>query len=316
MVISAIPALTLRRSLASLLLVLAFPAAADIDLSILRAGTDGAPVAATGNSAAAIASQPVVVPAESPEDWYRRATALDRPDASASDLASASYWYTKAANKGHTDAQTNLAAMYAEGRGVDLDGHQAARWYRRAAEGGLAAAQSDLGLLYMRGVGVPQDMDRAIFWFRKAADQGEALAQFNLGNLYRLELRKYAEAAKWYRMAAEQGWSPAQVNLGHMYVYGQGVRKSYRNAVKWLRKAAENGNAKGQYNLGILYEDGLGVRRDLVQTYKWYRLAAGNSQRLDEKYTILQALDEVSRKMTPTQIAEAQRLAQEWRPER
>ncbi len=80
-------ALTLRHCLAPVLLVLAFPAAADIDLSILRAGTDGAPVAAAGNSAGATAGQPVIVPAESPEDWYRRATALDRPDASASDLA-------------------------------------------------------------------------------------------------------------------------------------------------------------------------------------------------------------------------------------
>ena len=55
-------ALTLRRCLAPVLLVLALPAAADIDLSILRAGTDGAPAAATGNSAGATAGQPVVVP--------------------------------------------------------------------------------------------------------------------------------------------------------------------------------------------------------------------------------------------------------------
>ncbi len=208
-------ALTLRRCLAPVLLVLTFPAAADIDLSILRAGTDGAPVAAAGNSAAAIASQPVVVPAESSEDWYRRAIALDRPDASGNDLASASYWYGKAANKGHTDAQTNLAAMYAEGRGVDLDGHQAARWYRRAAEGGNVRAQYNLAVMYHLGQGVGQSFDDAIRWYENAARQGDANAMNNMAFMYGMGegvVQSNSEAYAWFALAASRGNADAAEN--------------------------------------------------------------------------------------------------------
>ncbi|MEZ9521512.1 hypothetical protein AB4155_18515, partial [Vibrio splendidus] len=38
-------------------------------------------------------------------------------------------------------AQTNLGAMYENGRGVPLDEEQAVYWYRQAAEQGYARAQ-------------------------------------------------------------------------------------------------------------------------------------------------------------------------------
>ncbi len=208
-------ALTLRRCLAPVLLVLAFPAAADIDLSILRSASDGAPAAAAGKSAAATAGQPVVVPEESPEDWYRRATALDRPDASASDLASASYWYGKAANKGHTDAQTDLAAMYAEGRGVETDGLKAARWYRRAAEGGNVRAQYNLAVMDHLGLGVGHDFDASIRWYENAARQGDANAMNNMAFTYGMGegvVQSNSEAYAWFALAASRGNADAAEN--------------------------------------------------------------------------------------------------------
>ena len=78
MVILGIRIPSRRHCLSPLLLVLAFPAAADIDFSILRAAAKAAPSAPRS----AAAKLPPATAEESPDDWYRRAIALDRPGAS------------------------------------------------------------------------------------------------------------------------------------------------------------------------------------------------------------------------------------------
>ena len=57
-------------------------------------------------------------------------------------------WYTKAADKGNTEAQLELGNRYFEGRGVEQKYSTAAKWYRKAAEQGIARAQYQLGLMY------------------------------------------------------------------------------------------------------------------------------------------------------------------------
>ena len=59
------------------------------------------------------------------------------------------------------------------------------------------------------------------------------------------------------------------------------------------------------YNLGFIYEKGRGVTQDYVQAHKWYNLSAALG---------LRERDRLASLMTPAQIAEAQRLAREWRP--
>jgi uncharacterized protein len=88
------------------------------------------------------------------------------------------------------------------------------------AEKGNATMQTNVGAMYAEGKGVPQDYAEALKWFRKAADQGDADAQGNLGFAAEQGYgvpQNYAEAAKWYRLAAEQGDARAQTNLGVMY---------------------------------------------------------------------------------------------------
>ena len=97
------------------------------------------------------------------------------------DKATAQKWFTKAAEKGHPEAQCSLGAIYA---GVD-DFSNAAKWYQKAADGGDLKAQSNLGQLYLRGVGVPKDLAEGIKWTRRAAEKGHSTAQYNLGAAYR-----------------------------------------------------------------------------------------------------------------------------------
>ena len=62
-------------------------------------------------------------------------------------------------------------------------------------------------------------------------------------------------------------------------------------------------------NLGAMYIDGKGVSTDYIQAYLWMTLAA--EQGFGPAKELLETLQ---KKMTPAQIAEAQRLVREWKP--
>ena len=121
----------------------------------------------------------------------------------------------------------------------------------------------------------------------------------------------HAEALKWYRLAADQGLASAQYLSGVMYQKGMGVPVDYAEALKWHRRAAERGHAKAQYGLGVMYAGGVGVTQDEVQAHQWLNLAAASGEE-----EARERLDNVARLMTPEQIAEALRLAREWREKR
>lgn len=60
------------------------------------------------------------------------------------------------------------------------------------------------------------------------------------------------------------------------------------------------------------YAVGVGVPQDYVQAHMWANLAASQSGPAIASLRDLR--DRVAAKMTPAQIAEAQRLATDWKP--
>ena len=118
-----------------------------------------------------------------------------------------------------------------------------------------------------------------------------------------------AEAMKWYRKSADQGVAGAQFSLGNMYFSGHGIPHDDVEAVKWYRKAADQGDAYGQFYLGGMYEMGYGVPQDNVEACMWFNLSTAQGNTNAEKRR-----DSLARKMTPSQIAEAQILAEKWKP--
>ena len=160
---------------------------------------------------------------------------------------------------------------------------------------------------------IAQDLGEALKWYRMAAAQGDARAQFNIGWIYhhgRGLPPDAVEAAKWYGLAADQGNSHAQALLGLAYGMGTGVKEDHGIAAKWFRRAADQGEAIGQSALGIAYYRGLGVPQDFVIAHMWLNLAASSGgYKNAAKHRA-----KVSTMMTTGQIAEAQRLAREWRP--
>jgi TPR repeat protein len=122
------------------------------------------------------------------------------------------------------------------------------------------------------------------------------------------------QAAAWYRKAADQGNATAQTNFGIMYAKGQGVPRDDAQAAAWYQKAADQGNAKAQVILGLMYELGQGVPQDYLLAYMWSDLSAALAKDAELRQLGVQGRDEVAAKMTPDQIAEAQRMARERKP--
>ena len=83
----------------------------------------------------------------------------------------------------------------------------------------------------------------------------------------------------------------------------------YATALKDLLPLAKQGNAVAQFFVGFMYDQGQGVAQDYIHAHTWFSLAGASGNADGIKYR-----DIVARKMTPDQIAEAQRLAREWKP--
>ncbi len=191
---------------------------------------------------------------------------------------------------------------------------------REQAEHGDPDEQRFLGIVYQEGWavlwGVPQDAMEAAKWFRKAAEQGDDYSQRQLGELYEKGQgvpQDYIEAVKWYRKVAEKSYSDAMFYMGCAYESGRGVPQDYAEAASWYRKAAARGNTAALNNLGEMYEFGRGIPQDYVQAHKWYNLAAAKFPGPDRDKAEKNR-EAIAAKMTPAQIAEAQKLAREWRP--
>ncbi len=137
-----------------------------------------------------------------------------------------------------------------------------------------------------------------------------ALADFQTG-LDAFQKGDYVGAAKEWRPLAEEGDPIAQFNLGLLYLDGHGVPQSPMEAANWFRRAAEQDYTQAQHNLGAMYGSGQGVKRDFVQAYKWLNICAakGNSGCVTQR-------DLIAKKLKPGQVAEAQRLATDFKPQK
>lgn len=204
--------------------------------------------------------------------------------------------------QGNAFAQFNLGEMYYKGRGVPQNDEEALRWYRAAAEQGDENARVMLAIIEVQGMLLQSRL--------LDAEQGNANQQFALGKMYSEGQdvpQNYEEAVRWFRAAADQGHAHAQAELGSMYALGLGVPQNYGEAVRWLRAASEQGFAEAQFVLGGWYALGRGVPQNYVKAHKWMNISVYLGNQNDAVFR-----DRIAKEMTPAQIQEAQRLAQEW----
>jgi localization factor PodJL len=182
----------------------------------------------------------------------------------------------EAAIDGDPAAAFEVAARYAEGRGVPQDMHAAVLWYTIAAEAGLAPAQYRLGSIYEKGLGVERDLEQAQEWYRRAADAGNVKAMHNLAVLY-----------------AE----------------GAGGEPDLEAAAELFRQAAEHGVRDSQFNLAILHARGLGVPQDMLEAYKWFAVAASSGDAESARRR-----DIIAGALSPDDLAEMQAAVTAFEP--
>jgi TPR repeat protein len=223
---------------------------------------------------------------------------------------------TKAkADKGDAAAQLQLGNFYFYGTGVSKDLSKGVKWHRKAAEQGLAMAQYQLALDYALGEGAEPDKPEAAIWFRKAAEQNVVEAQVEIGQCYARGdgvQANGADAIHWFRKAVAQGSMDAEYQIGKCYFEGTGFSKDIEQGVKWIRHAAERGFAPAQNAFGQCYEKGTGVPKDPLQAYKWFALAAARDD--EHAVDIRVNLAKMEALLKPEEVAEAQRLAREFKP--
>jgi len=123
----------------------------------------------------------------------------------------------------------------------------------------------------------------------------------------------YTRSSRLLMIRAEQGDAQAQTYLGVMYLRGQGVPQNFEAAAAWLHQAAQSGVPAAQYFLGLMYDKGEGVPRDFVLAQAWLNLAVAHAERGWRSRWVL-IRDAVASKMSRADLAEAQRLALDWRP--
>jgi TPR repeat protein len=94
-----------------------------------------------------------------------------------------------------------------------------------------------------------------------------------------------------------------------MYETGRGVPQSDVEAATWYRRAADQGEPWAQTNLGVKYARGQCVPKDYITAYMWFYLSAAHGDQDG-----VRNLEAAALRMTPAQIAEAEKLAHEWKP--
>ncbi len=118
----------------------------------------------------------------------------------------------------------------------------------------------------------------------------------------------FAKAFIEFKEDADKGIPHAQAAVGVMLHLGQGVKRDLKKALSWYRKAGSHGYEAGLANVGIMYYKGAGIRNDDVQAYAWLDVASYIRGGREHN-----AKARVASFLSPQQLKEARKLAQEYR---
>jgi len=108
----------------------------------------------------------------SPEEHYNQGLKFDQ----IKDYAHAIESYTKALEKGHVKAGTNLGLFFLLGKSGETNKLKAHQLFLNAANQGHPRAMTNLAIMLKCGDGVAQNIPEALTWFKKAAKLGDTQA--------------------------------------------------------------------------------------------------------------------------------------------
>ncbi len=126
----------------------------------------------------------------------------------------------------------------------------------------------------------------------------------------------YDKALQEYQAIAEQGDARGEFGIGYMHHYGHGVPRNQIEAIKWFRQSASHGNIPARQYLGIMYQKGEGVEKDLVTSHMWHSLFSRDAPNDRDRGYTKETLTKIERKLSEAQLAQAKKMAGEWKPEK
>lgn len=168
------------------------------------------------------------------------------------------------AKGGNAVAQLYVGYMLDNGDGLKQDAKSAAAYFSAAAPK-VALAKYNLGLMHLQGRGVAKDEKRAMQLFEGAISEAGIeqaavrLAQFHLAG------GRAEEAKKWANKGAELG-NPVAFHVLGRIAYDRG---EFRDARTWLEKAAAAGDKNSPRYLARIYVDRLGNESSRVVAAGW-----------------------------------------------
>jgi TPR repeat protein len=118
--------------------------------------------------------------------------------------------------------------------------------------------------------------------------------------------------------AAEAGDARAQCNLGILFDNGlddngYAVEGNRPQAVRWLLAAAEQGLPRAQVKLAQVYADEPDISGSHATACGWFLLAAMGLRGI-HLHRARTGYERTAAGLTPAQLAEARRFAQDWAP--
>ena len=92
-----------------------------------------------------------------------------------------------------------------------------------------------------------------------------------------------------------------------MYYESWTGQPNYAKALEWYVRAAAQGETGAQAGLSRMYYTGNGLPKDIVLAYMWLIIAEAGGNEIAGRVR-----DSITPELTPAQIVDAQRMAQEW----
>ncbi|MGF6526207.1 TPR repeat protein [Variovorax sp. PvP013] len=217
------------------------------------------------------------------------------------DYAGMARLYTQAMKLGHWKAQLNLAQMYLEGRGVEVDAKEAIRLTEDLMRQGVPAAWHRMGSLYMMGAGpLKQDDTVAYAFWQWAADMGSMESQAFLGE--KLDADHDSPPSYWgnkviglqmLECAFAQGSALAAYSLGLSLNQSARTPEASQRALQVMHEGVKRGYQKCANYLFASFDDGdpiVGHAKDPIRARRYQAI----SERLRfDKHLQLPNLDRV-----------------------
>ena len=220
---------------------------------------------------------------------------------------------------GRCRAQYNLGVMYDTGQGVPQDYAAAVSWYRKAAEQELAMPSTTSASCTTTAVACRRTMQRRCRGIARPPSRAmpkPSTTSASCTTAGQGVPQDYAAAVSWYRKAAEQGDAGGPVQpRRHVRATARACRRTTRRRCRGIARLPTRpcrGPVQPRRHVRRRPRRAAGLRAGAhVVQPRESRYDASDKESRD---SAVRNRDIVAAKMTPAQIAEAQKLAREWKP--